>query len=343
MPADPEAELAAEPAAAELAALAARVRTADPGAVHAAAAQVRAIGEGLGDTVHAVDRGAAAVAGRWRGEGATAFGDWVRAFGAAGGRDREVIAAAGSALDRVGTVLGELRHEVDQQVGRAVALAGAARARAAGVPDADRLAADALRAPTEAVRATIRRAEAELRTVATTLRGLAEGLTAYADLPRPEATTTPGTTTAPTSRPDPPRRSRPPVEDESRAGFGSAAPEGRVDDWIRRARAILQAAGVPPERMDPGAVATIIEHESGGDPEAVNTWDSNAEKGTPSQGLMQTIAPTFEAHKLPGHDDIRDPVDNIIAGVRYAIARYGSVSRVPGVLAEARGDPYVGY
>jgi SLT domain-containing protein len=75
----------------------------------------------------------------------------------------------------------------------------------------------------------------------------------------------------------------------------------------------------------------------------VNDDDVNAARGTPSQGLMQTIGPTFEAHKLPGHDDIRDPVDNIIAGVRYAIDRYGSVSRVPGVLAVARGDPYVGY
>ena len=41
--------------------------------------------------------------------------------------------------------------------------------------------------------------------------------------------------------------------------------------------------------------------------------------------------------------EITEPVDNIIAGVRYAIARYGSVSEVPGVEAVARGDSYVGY
>lgn len=120
-------------------------------------------------------------------------------------------------------------------------------------------------------------------------------------------------------------------------------PPGDVGDWIRQAMAILQAHGVPVDRMDPAAIATIIERESGGDPNAVNDWDSNAAEGTPSQGLMQTIGPTFEAHKLPGHDDIRDPVDNIIAGVRYAIERYGSVSQVPGVQAEARGEAYVGY
>ncbi len=95
--------------------------------------------------------------------------------------------------------------------------------------------------------------------------------------------------------------------------------------------------------MNPDDIATIIDHESGGDPDATNGWDSNAAKGTPSVGLMQTIGPTFAAHKLPGHGDIHDPVDNIIAGVRYAIARYGSVSGVPGVEALAHGHRYVGY
>ena len=107
--------------------------------------------------------------------------------------------------------------------------------------------------------------------------------------------------------------------------------------------AVLQAEGVSLDKMDPDDIATIIEHESGGDPEATNNWDSNADKGTPSQGLMQTIGPTFDAHKLPGHGEITDPIDNIIAGVRYAIDRYGSVSQVPGVEAVARGDSYVGY
>ena len=90
-------------------------------------------------------------------------------------------------------------------------------------------------------------------------------------------------------------------------------------------------------------IAMIIQHESGGNPNAQNNWDSNAAKGTPSIGLMQTIGPTFNSYKLAGHDNIRDPVDNIIAGVRYAIARYGSVSNVPGVKAVHNGGRYVGY
>lgn len=121
------------------------------------------------------------------------------------------------------------------------------------------------------------------------------------------------------------------------------APQGQVGQWIEQARAELQRAGVDPSKMDPRAIAAIIQHESSGNPNAQNNWDSNARRGTPSIGLMQTIQPTFDAHKLPGHDNIRNPVDNIIAGVRYAISRYGSVSNVPGLRAMAGGGGYVGY
>jgi hypothetical protein len=130
--------------------------------------------------------------------------------------------------------------------------------------------------------------------------------------------------------------------DSSSSGPGGGPP-GKVGDWIRQATAILAQHGVPTDKMNPDDIATIIDHESGGDPDATNGWDSNAAKGTPSEGLMQTIGPTFNANKLPGHGDIHDPVDNIIAGVRYAIERYGSVSNVPGVEALARGHSYVGY
>jgi LysM repeat protein len=120
-------------------------------------------------------------------------------------------------------------------------------------------------------------------------------------------------------------------------------PEGQVGDWIRQAMQALSAAGVPTDKMNPRDIARIIEHESSGNPNAQNNWDSNAAAGHPSIGLMQTIQPTFDAHKLPGHDNIRNPVDNIIAGVRYAVERYGSVSNVPGIQALDRGQAYVGY
>ncbi|HVE81377.1 MAG TPA: LysM peptidoglycan-binding domain-containing protein [Myxococcales bacterium] len=120
-------------------------------------------------------------------------------------------------------------------------------------------------------------------------------------------------------------------------------PKGQVGDWIQQAMQILQQNGVPASKMNAQDIAMIIQHESGGNPNAQNNWDSNAAAGHPSIGLMQTIQPTFDSNKLPGHNDIRNPVDNIIAGVRYAIERYGSTSNVPGVKAVHNGGAYVGY
>jgi len=118
---------------------------------------------------------------------------------------------------------------------------------------------------------------------------------------------------------------------------------GTVKEWIAQAKDILVRAGVPVDKLSKAAIATIIRHESGGNPRAVNNWDSNARKGTPSMGLMQTIRPTFERWKLPGMDQIMNPVHNIVAGVRYALNRYGSLENVPGIRSMARGGAYKGY
>ncbi|MFI6369119.1 transglycosylase SLT domain-containing protein [Nocardia sp. NPDC050630] len=120
-------------------------------------------------------------------------------------------------------------------------------------------------------------------------------------------------------------------------------PTGDVAEWIKKAKAKLIEMGYSPDQIDERALAMIIEHESGGNPLIVNDWDSNAAAGHPSKGLMQTIDSTFSAYKAPGHDNIYDPVDNIIAGTRYAIDRYGSLSNVPGVAAVNSGGAYQGY
>lgn len=134
-----------------------------------------------------------------------------------------------------------------------------------------------------------------------------------------------------------------PARSTARSAAVPASVGGRVGQWIAQAQRILQAAGIPLSKMNAQDLATIIQRESSGNPNAQNNWDSNAAKGHPSIGLMQTIGPTFNAYKLPGHGNIRDPIDNIIAGVRYAVARYGSVSNVPGIVNLRRGRAYVGY
>ena len=68
--------------------------------------------------------------------------------------------------------------------------------------------------------------------------------------------------------------------------------------------------------------------ESGGNPKAINLWDSNAKKGIPSKGLMQVIDPTFKAYARAGFNkNIYDPLSNILASIRYAVSRYGSLSK----------------
>lgn len=120
-------------------------------------------------------------------------------------------------------------------------------------------------------------------------------------------------------------------------------PPGNVEEWIREAIKILQANGIPVTEENIDEIWKIIEKESSGNPHAINLWDSNAQAGTPSKGLMQCIDSTFNAHKLPGHDDIWNPIDNIIAGVRYTFSRYGGFEGHPGLKAMSQGGGYQGY
>lgn len=121
-------------------------------------------------------------------------------------------------------------------------------------------------------------------------------------------------------------------------------PSGNVTDWVNQAADILAANGRPLTDADKAAlVKYYIPNESGGNPRAINDWDVNAARGTPSKGIMQTIDPTFNAHALPGHADIWNPVDNIIAAVRYIDGRYGGIENTPGMKSIAAGGKWKGY
>lgn len=134
-------------------------------------------------------------------------------------------------------------------------------------------------------------------------------------------------------------------------GGGDSSPTGQLKysgggstmGWIQEAANILKGAGISLSPQDMQWVGIMIQHESGGNPNAINLWDSNAKAGIPSKGLMQTIDPTFNSNKLPGYNDIYNPVHNILAGVRYAIRRYGSIANVPGIRNLNSGRGYVGY
>ena len=98
-----------------------------------------------------------------------------------------------------------------------------------------------------------------------------------------------------------------------------------VAQWTPQVLTALAMLGQPASWLQ--TVLRRMNQESGGNPNAINNWDSNAKAGHPSQGLMQTIPSTFAAYAGPLRSrGILDPLANIYAGLNYAIHRYGSLA-----------------
>ncbi|MCD9196080.1 phage tail tape measure protein [Streptomyces albireticuli] len=109
-------------------------------------------------------------------------------------------------------------------------------------------------------------------------------------------------------------------------GGGSANIGGSgVQRWSGVVLQALKMVGQPASLLQ--TVLRRMNQESGGNPRAINLWDSNAKAGDPSRGLMQTIGSTFAAYAGPLRSrGIYDPLANIYASMRYALARYGSLA-----------------
>lgn len=108
-------------------------------------------------------------------------------------------------------------------------------------------------------------------------------------------------------------------------GGGEDGPQGTgVARWRESVVRALKANGIEPNDFRVSKILATIQRESGGDPNVQNNWDINAINGTPSIGLMQTIGPTFNAYKHPGHNNIRNGYDNFLAAINYIKHRYGT-------------------
>lgn len=109
------------------------------------------------------------------------------------------------------------------------------------------------------------------------------------------------------------------------SGGGEDHPQGTgVARWRDTVVRALEANGIEPNNFRVSKILATIQKESGGDPNAQNNWDINARMGDPSIGLMQTISRTFNAYKHPGHNNIRNGYDNLLAAINYIKHRYGT-------------------
>lgn len=115
-------------------------------------------------------------------------------------------------------------------------------------------------------------------------------------------------------------------KDNNEDGGGSVGnPSGAgVMRWKSYVVKALEANGIEPTGYRVSKILATIQRESGGNPRAINLWDSNAKAGIPSKGLMQTIGPTFNAFKFAGHGNIYNGYDNLLAAINYIKHRYGA-------------------
>lgn len=103
--------------------------------------------------------------------------------------------------------------------------------------------------------------------------------------------------------------------------FNGVASKVKLTAWMSEA---LARKGL----LNPGNLASGIARalkESGGNPSIIQQIKDINSGGNEARGLMQVIPSTFRANMEPGHGNILDPVDNILASINYTLKRYGSV------------------
>ena len=104
----------------------------------------------------------------------------------------------------------------------------------------------------------------------------------------------------------------------------STGTDNDVHSWSDDVKKALNKLGLSTSASMVQKVLRQISTESGGNANARQPGaDPDGDGSGPALGLMQTKRSTFNANALPGHKNIFNGYDNILAGLNYARKRYG--------------------